>query len=232
MSPARHMYQLQVVEQAIGQSEKALVEVDLRLGSNEALESARIRAEEGRQALASVQGQQRDLDLEVQGMATHLKELEARLYGGAPATTKELMALQQDIGSVGRRKAHQEDQLLQLMLQVDEAREVLGRLEATLAKEEASWRGERERLESDGKRLRADLADLRERQGPAEGALSAPETAMYRSLRSSRGAAVATVERGICGGCGITLPSSELQRTRTSLELVRCGSCGRVLYTG
>ena len=87
------MYQLQVVEQAIGQSEKALVEVDLRLGSNEALESARIRAEEGRQALASVQAQQRDLDLEVQGMATHLKELEARLYGGAPATTKELMAL-------------------------------------------------------------------------------------------------------------------------------------------
>lgn len=232
MPPARDMYLLQSLEQAIGQSEKALADIELRLGGNEALELARARAEEGRQALGVVQGQQRDLDLEVQGMATHLKELEARLYGGAPATTKELMALQQDIGSVGRRKAQQEDRLLQLMLQADEAQGVLGGVETTLAEEETSWRGERERLESEGERLRTELADLRGQQRAAERALSAPETAMYRNLRSSRGAAVARVERGICGGCGITLPSSELRRARSTQELVRCGSCGRILHTG
>jgi predicted nucleic acid-binding Zn-ribbon protein len=38
------------------------------------------------------------------------------------------------------------------------------------------------------------------------------------------------VERGLCRGCGVTLPSGDVQRARAGQELVRCNSCGRILY--
>ena len=51
----------------------------------------------------------------------------------------------------------------------------------------------------------------------------------YRELRKQRGTAVAKVQQGTCLGCRITLPVSDLQRVRGG-SVVRCGSCGRILY--
>ena len=54
---------------------------------------------------------------------------------------------------------------------------------------------------------------------------------MYESLLKTRdGSAVAKVERGMCQGCRLTLPTLELQRARSSEGIARCGSCGRILY--
>ncbi|UCB42192.1 MAG: hypothetical protein JSV77_06885, partial [Dehalococcoidales bacterium] len=53
--------------------------------------------------------------------------------------------------------------------------------------------------------------------------------AVYEQLRLRRGTAVARVEQGACRGCQITLPTTELQQVRGG-GLVRCGSCGRILF--
>ncbi|MEE8413272.1 MAG: C4-type zinc ribbon domain-containing protein, partial [Dehalococcoidales bacterium] len=57
-----------------------------------------------------------------------------------------------------------------------------------------------------------------------------PQTVeIYRGLKKQRGTAVARVEQGMCSGCRISLSVSEFQRARTG-SLVRCGSCGRILF--
>ena len=48
-------------------------------------------------------------------------------------------------------------------------------------------------------------------------------------LKKQKGTAVAKVEQGVCCGCRISLPSTELQRARSD-SLVRCSSCGRILF--
>ena len=54
---------------------------------------------------------------------------------------------------------------------------------------------------------------------------------MYESLRKSRGGvAVARVERNMCQGCRLSLPTGDVQKARTSQGTVLCSSCGRILY--
>ncbi|MFC2072406.1 C4-type zinc ribbon domain-containing protein, partial [Chloroflexota bacterium] len=50
-----------------------------------------------------------------------------------------------------------------------------------------------------------------------------------QALKKQKGTAIANVEQGICRGCRILLPITELQRARSS-SLVRCSSCGRILF--
>ena len=232
MSPAYNLFDLQGFELAIERARKALAEIEARLKGNEALERTRARVAEERGALAAVQAQQRDVDLEVRGIVDHVRDLETKLYSGGTTSTKELMGFQQDVASLQRRRAEREELLLQVMLQGDEAEETLRSSEAALADEESRWSGERERLEREREQHRLDLTQLGPQHEAAAAVLSAQETAVYRRLQSSRGTAVARVERGICGGCGISLPSGDLQRARTSNDLVRCGGCGRVLHVG
>jgi predicted nucleic acid-binding Zn-ribbon protein len=40
------------------------------------------------------------------------------------------------------------------------------------------------------------------------------------------------VEQRACKGCRINLSSSEVQRARSSSDLVFCQSCGRILFAG
>ena len=65
---------------------------------------------------------------------------------------------------------------------------------------------------------------LEEVQGELEQAIE-----VYQDLKKHKGTAVAKVEQGICHGCRISLPISELQQTRSG-SLVRCSSCGRILF--
>jgi predicted nucleic acid-binding Zn-ribbon protein len=226
------MYDLQALEQAVEADRKALAAVESRLEGDEALERARVLAEEGRRALASVQGQRRDLDLEVQGIAARIKEMDSKLYAGTTTSTKELMGFQQDIRSLERMKGEREDRLLQLMLGEDEGQDAMGLLEASLAEEETRWGVERDRLTGEAERLRSELAALRGREGETAAALTSQETAVYKGLKASRGAAVARVEQGSCGACGVSIPVQRLREARAAQALARCGNCGRVLYAG
>ncbi|MER3420422.1 MAG: hypothetical protein C4290_07815, partial [Chloroflexota bacterium] len=57
--------------------------------------------------------------------------------------------------------------------------------------------------------------------------------ALYERLRSiKRGQAVARIERGVCAGCRITLPTTVQQRARAGAQVLQCPSCERILYAG
>ena len=58
------------------------------------------------------------------------------------------------------------------------------------------------------------------------------ELKLFRTLQSSKGTAVAKVEQGICKGCGITLPSGEVQKIRAATNLMRCPGCRRIVIAG
>jgi predicted nucleic acid-binding Zn-ribbon protein len=55
---------------------------------------------------------------------------------------------------------------------------------------------------------------------------------LYDAIRARKGGvAVAHLERGMCGGCRITLPVSVMQRVRGGGGIVQCVSCERILLT-
>ena len=230
MSPVRQLYELQQLEQETHQCRLALADVESRLADTQALDAARSVVDRARQRLDGIHMEQRSLELEIGELESHLKSAEQRLYAGATTSPKELMGLQEDIRTHQRKKRDAEDRVLELMLQSDEAQEGMAAAQGALQATETRRQGEQAEMLEEKERVSRDLAEREELQQELASALPPQELAMYERLKRTKGAAVARVERGICSGCGLALPSHEFQRARMASQLVRCGSCSRLLY--
>ena len=82
---------------------------------------------------------------------------------------------------------------------------------------------------SEMERLKTTLADLKAKRQRLAGEIDSEAFEFYQSLRKGKGIAVARVEQGICRGCRISLPTTDLQQARSG-NLVPCSSCGRILF--
>lgn len=230
MSPVRELYELQQLEQETQQCRAALAGVEARLADTQALDAARAVVDQARRRLEGIQMEQRSLELEIGELEAHLRSAEQRLYAGATTSPKELMGLQEDIRTHQRKKREAEDRVLDLMLQSDDAQDGIASAQDALAAAEQRRQSEEADLLEEKERVARDLAQREEQHQELASGLPPQEIAVYESLKRSRGAAVSRVERGICSACGLSLPSQEFQRARMAAQLVRCGSCGRLLY--
>lgn len=229
MSIAKQLYQLQVVDLELESNEQVLNQIVSRLGESEAVtETQNQLAAEG-QHLKELTGQQHALEWEIDDLTTKLITIEEELYSGRIRNPKELANLQQEIDSLKMRRHKLEDQLLEVMEQVELKTRDVATLSRRLEIVTAEWQSQQQQLHTDLERLEAVISDLKQKREllATEIDLQAIET--YHELKKQRGTAVAKVEQGICHGCRLTLPVTELQRARSG-SLVRCSSCGRILF--
>ncbi len=98
-----------------------------------------------------------------------------------------------------------------------------------LKKLEAEWQSQQQQLSADIEALKNKLSDLKQKRQLRSAEINQQTLEAYDKLRKQKGQAVAKVEQGICRGCRISLPSSEMQQVRSG-NLVQCGSCGRILF--
>ena len=231
MFPTKQLYDLQELDWDIAAHEESLEDVKSRLADDSALVSTRERLQGLEAQLEERAPPRRQLESAVQQLGERLQATEARQYDGSVTNPRELSALQEELNSILVQRGVEEEKLLELMVEVDElqsardsARDELGRLEAErtvgvpdLVKQEELLTGEMEAL----RRARGEMTP----QIPPAG------LSVYESLRKTRkGYAVAKVERAMCQGCRLALPTMELQRARISQGLVQCSSCARILY--
>lgn len=233
MPGAAELHRLQELDLAIDAQRAALAAVEEGLGRDEALVAARQDVERREEVLVLLRGSQQDLELAAEALRGRVKGTERKLYDGSVRNPRELADLQQDLEVLKRQLRGQEDRLLDLMLQTEEAETGLRSARDALAEMEAHWQGEQRELQAQQASLQAELADLSARRTQETQGLDTAAMVLYSTLRERRqGRAVAKVERGMCQGCRITLPMSLLQRARLGTELVQCTSCERILYMG
>ena len=231
MSSAAQLNRLQEIDSEISAKEHALSEIEARLGDTEEIDEARQRLRECEEARKELDKRQREVEWEVDGLASKIEPLETKLYGGRIGNPKELAALQEDVESLKAHKREIEDQLLEVMSADEDAQHAHAEAQQTLEDLERRWQADRERLLGEQETVRAELAKLEENRREQSGVVDAGSARLYEALRSSRqGMAVAKVERGICQGCRITLPVSVLQKARSGAVIVQCSSCERILY--
>lgn len=229
----RQLFDLQELDLHIGRNQTELASVEARLADGSALVKARADLSEREAMTLQLRKQHASQSQGVQELQDKAKGLDQRLYGGSIRNAKELEALHAELQFAKSQAAEEEEKLLTVMLALDEAeaglvtsRTDLGLAEksraetiATLTKEQASQTERLQALSANRRQLVVGIA-------PAL-------IAQYEQVRKARqGVALAKVERGMCMGCRLTLPGSELQRVRTSQEPVTCSSCGRILYAG
>ena len=231
MIPIKKLYELQEVDWKISAHEKSLAKVRATLADDSAQVSARTQIETLDAQLAERAPQRRQAERTVQQLEDKLQELEKRLYGGSVTNPKELSALDEERSYLQGQRSAEGDQLLDLMVEIEEVQSARNDVLEHLKQLEAQVIAEQPQLLESQERLISELNQMRQDRDNTAPEVPSSALPLYESLRKDRnGYAVAKVERGLCQGCRVALPTMDLQRARSSQSIVQCSSCRRILY--
>ena len=231
MTVAQQLYDLLAIDEDIERHRRTLASIESSLNDNSRLLQARQAVEEARGALGRQETERRDLELVVASSQDKAAQVERRLYGGTVRNPRELGDLQAELNILRGHQRGQEEELLLLLEALEETQRSLGELESALEEVEAERQREQGRLLEERAHLHHDLALLEDRRQGLSSLVRPGHLEVYNALRSTRqGVAVVKVERGMCQGCRITLPTRVVQMARTSQTPVQCPSCNRILY--
>ncbi|MDP6127260.1 MAG: C4-type zinc ribbon domain-containing protein [Dehalococcoidales bacterium] len=229
MSVANQLYQLQEVDLELESNEQAVKQITRQLGDNEAVVKAQEELASERVELEKLTHQQHSVEWEVEDITGKFTTVEEQLYSGRVRNPKELTDLQHETEILKTNRAKLEEKALEAMEQVETATETVSELDRALKKQETEWQSNQGRLSADLERHKGLITDLEQKRQLITADIDAPTIELYQGVKKQRGTAVAKVEQGICIGCRISLSVSEFQRARTG-NLVRCSSCGRILF--
>jgi len=229
MSVARQLYQLQEIDLEIADEERKLEQAVSQLGKDDVIVAAQEKLKAARKNLEELQHQQRSLEWEIGDLASKMKAVDDQLYSGRINNPKELSNLQHEVELLKAKRAGVETKDLEIMDQVESVEVGMATLSHELEATTTEWQREQEQMRKEKAALEDSLSDLRQKRGAMTAEIDPKVLTLYEQLRKNKKWAVARVEQGICRGCRISLPTSELQQVRSS-ALVQCGSCSRILY--
>jgi predicted nucleic acid-binding Zn-ribbon protein len=229
MNVAKQLYRLQEVDLEIESSERGIAQLTSQLGESQAVVETQQQLELEQQRLAELKHQQHSAEWEIDDLATKLAAAEEQLFSGRIKIPKELTNLQHEVDTFKARRNQLEEKTLGIIDQAEQAEAGVARISGQLETLKADWQHQQQHLADELEKLKAILSDLKTKRQQLIGEIDPPTVEFYRQLRKRKGAAVARVEQGICRGCRISLPTTDLQQARSG-KLVQCSSCGRILF--
>ena len=229
MAVVKQLYQLQEVDLEIESSEQALAQIASQLGESQAVVKTRTELKSKQQHLEELGQQQHSAEWEIEDLVNKLSTAEGKLYSGRIKDPKELTNLQHEVEGLRGRRSQLEDKALEIMDQVEISTASVTTLTNELKTLEAEWHSQQQQLSTDMERLKAALSNLENKRQLLSFEIDPETVEFYQALKKQKGQAVAKVEQGVCRGCRILLPTTELQRARGD-SLVQCSSCGRILF--
>jgi predicted nucleic acid-binding Zn-ribbon protein len=229
MSIARDLYQLQEVDTALEANLQGQKRVSGQIGESQVVLKAGAKLAEEQKNLETLSARQKSTDWEIDDLTAKIKETEKKLYGGKIFNSKELGSLQQETDDLKKRRSVLEDKSLELMDQLEDTRKAIENSKEELAKLQAEWQAQQKQFVVELMQLKAAQAVHETNRQQISALIDADTLFTYQELRKRKGLAVAKVEQGICQGCRITLPNTDLQRAKGG-GVVRCSSCGRIIF--
>jgi predicted nucleic acid-binding Zn-ribbon protein len=229
MSIAKQLYQLQELEIALESNEQAQNRIVSQLGENQDILKAKARLASDQNKLEELNLQQKSADWEIEDLTAKIKEIEKKLYGGRISNSKELTNLQLEAEELKKIRSQLEDKVLGLMDEGELTRKTISDASRELAVLEARWQNQQKELTLELEKFKTNHTTLGANKQSVLPQIDSATLEIYKDIKKRKGIAVARVEQGICLGCRITLPNSDLQQARGN-GLVKCSSCGRILF--
>ena len=193
------------------------------------LAGAQRQLEADRQALAQNQRERRKLEGDVPPVQQKISKYKDQVFD--VKTNEQYRALQHEIEFNEAEIRKIEDQILERMVAAEELESRVKQAEKQLGAERAV--AENEKAEASA-RTQADkhlLAEFERRRAECRNTMSAELVRAYDGLaRTRKGVAVAEVRDGTCSECNVRLRPQAFQEVKSSDQILRCESCGRILY--
>jgi len=230
MTTAAELFALQEIDLALDSATSRLAEIEGALGEPEDLINARLVVEEKKEQLSGFTSRQSELEASVEDIAAKVSSVEEKLYGGTVSNPKELSDYQAELKMFKEQISKLEDELLAIFVEIDRAEAEFAQVESFFGTMTTTWEQDQVRLKTEKAVVEPEIARLQSERDADSSDLDRAALSLYQILRERRDAvAVSNLDRGMCAGCRITLPTSTLKRARAGNELVQCVSCERIL---
>ena len=230
MPATRELVELQSVDNELGVRRARLEEIARLLGDDAALRALarQLHVHQGEMDLAlSKQG---ELDDAIGGYSARVEAAEAKLYGGGVTSPRELQDLQADVNMLKRHRGEQEDALLVVLEEVDEARRKRDATAGSLESQTAAWKADQQSMTEEQARLEEEAFELELRREDLVALIPPTEVALYDQVRRSHpNHPVARMHNGACDACRVGVPTRMQIEVRAGSRPNRCPNCGRIL---
>jgi len=186
---------------------------------------------EAQASLDSVAREQTKLETEINQIDEKVTHEQGRLYSGELSNPKELSNIQAELDALRRRKAHLEDQELEVMERREGVEKEHGDLFAALSDLDAKIADATARRDTASIEIQNELKRFTEERAQIVPTLHPDVVALYEDIRERRGGvAVGLLENGTCRACGLPLSPMQRDEIRRGTEpIVRCENCRRLL---
>jgi len=229
MSVAKQLHQLQEIDLELESNERAQNQIAGQLGESKEIARVKARLAGEQQRLEELSRQQQSAEWEIDDLTVKVTANEEKLYGGTIKNPKELSNLQREVDELKDRRAQKEDGALEIMDKVELATASVATMSDKIKRLEIEWQSQQKELSAKLEQLKSVHSNLEHKRELLSAEIEPQAIEVYLELRRQKGTAVAKVEQGTCRGCQIALPTTELQQARSG-NLVRCSSCGRILF--
>ena len=231
MTLAKQQFALQELDLALDRIHVQMAKAGAELNSDPGIEKLESALQGEIEIVSQVQSQHRLQVLESEGQRERSARLDEQLYGGTVTNPRDLKSLEEEASNARALLEQLDGQLLELTIQSEESQNKRENLEKELADGQAAWETRQEELQKHIKLWTEESESVTEERNAMAATLDAVSLQQYERLRQSKGGrAVAKVERGLCQGCRMALPTQQQQRVRSGRQTVLCSSCGRILF--
>jgi predicted nucleic acid-binding Zn-ribbon protein len=230
MTELADLWRLQETDIALDSRRGSLEDAQTRMGESEELLVARARYEELLAMQRQAESAQSDIDTEASDLRAKITPQETKLYSGAIKSPKELGDLQADIDQLKRHLAAIEDRDLEALAAAETAEREARTAGAEHEAIDAAWREEQGELAARIERLTSEIAVYDEQRRDRAEYIDANLLKTYDRLRVAHsGRAMAKLDRNLCTGCRISLPTNLVNKARAGSALAQCPNCERIL---
>lgn len=231
MSASLSLFRLQLVDSRIDEIRMRLEEIQRTLENNSELRQAKEHVTNTETAYNSALQILKQAETEVDKQKVKIEQSETSLYSGNVKNPKELQDLQNEFASLKRYLGTLEERQLEAMLENETAEQTNQSALHKLEKVQARLAEQNVTLTTEQADLNKELERLREERQAALNPLDTNLLTDYDDLRQQRrGVAVAQVSDGACAACGTTLTPSQNQSARSTTQIYKCPTCGRILF--
>ena len=191
-------------------------------------ETARAALDAAQAELAAAQAAVRDGEQTMERLTQTIAMLEKRLYDGSIHTAREAASVEEELAHRRADRGATEDAVFAAMERVEAAQAAEAAARVRLTAAETARAARVPSLKAEGRAAVARSRELQERRAALAAAAPPALLGRYDRLRAVTSPAVTQVHAGNCGACGVSVPTSLLQRIAAD-EIVECQSCNRIL---
>ena len=231
MARIADLWRLQEIDTALDAARGSLEAAREEMRPSDDVAATQAALDEQMQRLRNAEATYRDLELQAEDLKSKVTPAEQKLYGGTVKNPKELQDLQKDIDQLKRQLSAVEDRDLEAMGELEAAQKSTETLRIELASLERTWNEEQAELRRREGNLAAEIERLEAERAEQASGIDAETMRTYEHVRRThQGRGMARLDRNLCLGCRITLPTNVVNRARAGGALVQCPNCERILF--